>query len=233
MGIETFGPEFLGWFRDATEREWQTHTPRDHFAARVGGLDWQTGTRWRGGMTAAQIDAAEARFGLTFPPDYRLFLETLHTPDPPMVGARFEGSVLVPHSARKFPDWTGDAAPIQAMLAWPIEGLLWSIEAGGSWYRTWGPRSDSKAEREATVRRLAVHSPQLVPVFGHRYIAGSSAGSPVLSIYGADVIVYGPDLRSYLLAELRFIDRATAMRGADHSNPTPFWRDVIDCLEIE
>jgi hypothetical protein len=168
MIIETFGPEFLARFRDATEREWLTHAPRDYFAARVGGLDWQTGTRWRGGMTAAQIDAAQARFGLTFPPDYRLFLETLHTPDPPMVGAQFEGSVLVPHSAREFPDWTGDPAPVEAMLAWPIEVLLWSIEADGGWYRTWGPRPSTKAERDAAVRQLAADGPQLVPVFGRR-----------------------------------------------------------------
>ena len=234
MAPESFGREFLEWFRDATETEWRTHAPRDHFAASVGGLDWQEGTRWRGGMTSEQIRAAESRFGLTFPPDYRLFLETLHTPDPPMVGARFEGSQLVPHSERQFPDWTGDPGAIEARMAWPLEGLLWSIEADESWYRTWGPRPDTKAEREAVVRQLAAAGPQLIPVFAHRCLVGSeTAGSPVLSLYGSDVIFYGPDLRSYLLVEFHFLDRETAFAGAGALEPIPFWQDVIDCLETE
>ncbi|HEX7591728.1 MAG TPA: hypothetical protein VF375_07240 [Candidatus Limnocylindrales bacterium] len=186
-------------------------------------------------MTPEQIRAAESRFGLTFPPDYRLFLETLHTPDPPMVGARFEGSELVPHSEWEFPDWTGDPAPIEARMAWPVEGLLWSIEADGSWYRTWGPRPSTKAEREAVVRRLAAAGPPLIPVFAHRCLVGSeNAGNPVLSLYGSDLIVYGPDLRSYLLVEFNFLDWETAHAGAAGSpKPIPFWQDVIDCLEIE
>jgi hypothetical protein len=46
------------------------------------GLGWQPGTRWRGGMTEAEVAQVEDRYGLTFPSDYRLFLQTLHTTDP-------------------------------------------------------------------------------------------------------------------------------------------------------
>src|SRR5258706_5463257 len=89
------GPELPAWLRSVTETRWATHIPRDFQAAGVGGLDWAPGTKWRGGLTEAQVDEAQDRFGLIFPPDYRRFLRTLHTTDPEMVGAFFEGSNLV------------------------------------------------------------------------------------------------------------------------------------------
>jgi hypothetical protein len=203
-----------------------------HFVAagKAGGLDWQTGTKWRGGMTPGEISQAEARFGLRFPPDYRLFLETLHTPDPPLVGASYQASRIVPHTGREFPDWTGDPAPIIDRLAWPLDGLL----ASDPWYPTWGPSPETKAEREGVIHDLVAAGPQLVPVFGHRYLVGppERAGNPVISIYGADVIVYAWDLRSYLLSEFSFVPRGDQVLG----RPTapewiPFWQDVIDCLD--
>lgn len=225
--------DFLEWLRRATETTWRSHVPRDFKAAGVGGLDWQTGTRWRGGMTDAEIGEAEDRYGLRFPPDYRLLLATLHTPDPPMVGARFVGTELVPSYGRLFHDWTGDPEPIQSAIAWPLDALLWSIEHDESWHPSWGPRPRGKRQREALLRQSVEAGPQLVPVLGHRYLVGppDRIGNPVLSIYGADVIVYGSDLRSYLLAELD-LDPLASSDGGDEepADGIPFWQDVIDGL---
>jgi hypothetical protein len=44
--------------------------------------------------------------------------------------------------------------------------------------------------------------PQLIPIYAHRYVIGDDS-QWVLSIVGGDAIVYGADLRGYLLAELR------------------------------
>jgi hypothetical protein len=44
-------------------------------------------------------------------------------------------------------------------------------------------------------------SPQLIPIFGHRYVVADDS-QWVLSIVGSDAIVYGEDLRDYLLIEL-------------------------------
>lgn len=227
--------DFLEWLKAETEGSWRHHAPRRISAGEAGGVDWQTGTRWGGGMTDSEMRAAETRYGLAFPPDYRLFLATLHTPDPPMVGAFYSGpnGELAAAERRQMPDWTGDSESIEAMLGWPLEGLLWSIEQEDGWHPRWGPRPRGRRQREARVRRLAADGAQLIPIFGHRYLAGPGdrSDNPVLSIYGADVIVYGANLRSYLPGDLGVRIRG---RGEPASLsticPIPFWQDVIDGL---
>lgn len=44
-------------------------------------------------------------------------------------------------------------------------------------------------------------SPALIPIFGHRYVVADDSRCG-LSIVGDDAIVYGEDLRAYLLGEL-------------------------------
>jgi hypothetical protein len=40
----------------------------------------------------------------------------------------------------------------------------------------------------------------MIPVYGHRYLPAGSGGfgHPVLSIYQADIIIYGTDLAAYI-----------------------------------
>ena len=48
-----FDRAFLRWFQERTEETWQkyqTRTFESFVAARVGGSDWQQGTRWLGGL---------------------------------------------------------------------------------------------------------------------------------------------------------------------------------------
>ncbi len=219
----TFGPEFLEWFREATEERWRTPIPR---------TAWQVGTRWRSGLKDAQIDAAEKRFGLQFPPDYRLFLATLNTPDRPMVGVHYEDVIgshkLIPCVYDGHPDWTGDPEPIERALAWPIEGLLWSIEADDSWHPRWGPRPETQDDRGTFVRSLAQSGPQLIPVGGNCYLAGPGdrSGNPVMSMHTADVIGYGRDLRLYLLITHKLMPWSN--ESTDSDEPIPFWEEVID-----
>ncbi|MFD7667426.1 hypothetical protein [Streptomyces sp. NPDC059788] len=51
--------------------------------------------------------------------------------------------------------------------------------------------------------------PQLVPVYGHRYLPGTAgeSGHPVLSVHQADIIIYGNDLADYVRHE--FTGRAS------------------------
>lgn len=233
MDDVNFDSSFLEHLRSDTEERWVHYVPRDFHAARIGGLDWRPGTRWRGGMTEDQIAAVEHRYSLRFPPDYRLFLATLHTPDPPMVGAAFIGNRLVDRDGRAFVDWTADPADIERRLRWPLGGVLWSIEADNSWHPNWGPRPGTRTRREMVVKGLATKSPQLIPVAWHQYLAGSpeSTGNPVLSIYGADVILFASDLREYLQKVLDLPrDIKAAMDTQDSDVRVPFWTDVMDGL---
>jgi hypothetical protein len=79
-----FGEAFLDWFRERTEATWSTYpTPTvEGFAKRrLLGCDWQTGTRWLGGLSEEQLAEVERTWALRFPPDYRLFLHRLHAVD--------------------------------------------------------------------------------------------------------------------------------------------------------
>lgn len=224
------GPDFPEWLRTVTETRWKTHIPRDFQAAGVGGLDWARGTKWRGGMTEAQVDDAQRRFGLVFPPDYRRFLTTLHTTDPEMVGAFYEGSTLVAKTGRSLQDWLGDAGPIDKALAWPVDSLLGSIEADSPrWHPNWGERPATKRGRVEVIRGLAASGPPLIPVFGHQYLLGEplAEGNPVLSMYGADIIVYADDLESYLASVLAG-QPARVSESSLSLETLGFWRDVIE-----
>lgn len=81
-----YGVDFLDWLRRVTERTWAglDDPPEDVF-----NRYWRRGTRWTGGLTKEAIAEVEERFGVWFPPDYRLLLQTLHSTAPWMRGGRY------------------------------------------------------------------------------------------------------------------------------------------------
>jgi hypothetical protein len=180
--------DFFTWFGEKTERAWG-------------------GTRWKA-LTASEINAAEAKWNIEFPPDYRAFLEALGATDRPMQGANYSGpppdNGLQPYESPGFYDWRADHTAIQEALDWPLEGLHFDVENNDLWMDSWGSRPDLKSERETVLSELARAAPPLIPVYGHRYLLGHpiQAGNPVLSVYQADIIVYGDDLRQYLMNEM-------------------------------
>lgn len=112
-------------------------------------------------------------------------------------------SRLVPDEAPAFRNWLSDTDNIQHALDWLAEGLEFDIEYADLWRPGWGPRPATLDARKARLRQLVAHAPRMIPVFGHRYLLAEPcrASNPVFSIYQSDIIVYGPDLRTYLLVE--------------------------------
>jgi len=218
---------FLGWLREVTERRW-----RDAAVPGPDGLAWVPGTCWRGGISASDLEIAEAQFELRFPVALRLFLAELHTPDPPLVGSAYGGRGVVRLQARVFPDWTGPVLPLVDAVSAPIESLVRAVE-DGRWHPAWGDRPADRGRRGTTVRRLAGAGPRLIPVARGRWLAAApgAADGPVLAAHGANVRVVAPDLRAALLAELGLEDPDTAgVRPPAGHAPVPFWKDVIDGL---
>jgi hypothetical protein len=65
-----FDEAFLRWFRERTEETWrryQTRTFEEFVASRVGGHDWQQGTRWLGGLSEQEIATIEQHYHVRFP----------------------------------------------------------------------------------------------------------------------------------------------------------------------
>ncbi len=134
---------------------------------------------WTGGYTAAELERAQERFSLTFPPD---LIELLRDRRP--VGG---------------PDWNSEEK-VRPLLAWPFEGLLFDVEENGLWWTEWGDRPGTAEERAEALRGVVGRAPKLIPIFGHRYLPATPirAGNPVFSVYQSDVIHYGADLDDYI-----------------------------------
>jgi hypothetical protein len=153
------------------------------------------GFTWTGGYREADLLAIEAHEGLPFPPDYRLFLATLgaSTGEP------------------RFYDWRTDLEAIHAARSAVVDGILHDVD-NGIWLSAWGPRPTTIDQRRRTIAANIQAAPRLLPIVGHRYLVAEPCrpGNPVLSIVGTDAIVYGADLRAFLLAELRLGSEALA-----------------------
>ncbi|MBB5871838.1 hypothetical protein F4553_005217 [Allocatelliglobosispora scoriae] len=154
------------------------------------------------GLTEVELDAIEARYGFVFATDHRAMLRA-----------------GLPHG-RGWPDWRdGDPDELADRLRRPVEGVLFDVEEDIFWHPTWGDRPTLTADAVRVARRELASAPQLVPVYGHRYLPGvaGSSGHPVISVMQTDVIVYAQDLGAYLRGE----------RSGDARVTAAFWRDLI------
>jgi hypothetical protein len=235
---------FLHWFRERTEAAWADF-PAKSFAdfeeEGVGGQSWRRGTKWQAGLEAAEIDALERQWNLKFPEDYRRFLAILNAPDQGMYSVGWSDDppygMEEDEDGPSFYDWRGDKAFLDDALGWPLEGLLFDVENNSLWPDSWG-KKPQETEIEDTLSGLVSTAPKLLPIIGHRYLLGDPVkdGNPVLSVWQSDIIVYGSDLRHYLMLEFSgFLGIAhddlpelcTAAVTADDIAAIPFWGELM------
>ncbi|MFI8425857.1 hypothetical protein [Streptomyces sp. NPDC085479] len=190
------------------------------------------------GLTEQELDAVEARYGFTFSADHRVFL-----------------TAGLPRGSSSWPDWRdGDPEDLAGRLAWPVDGVLFDVERNGFWHPAWPSRPAEKSEALRVARTELESVPQLVPVYGHRYLPGTAGehGHPVLSVYQTDIILYGNDLTDYIHHEFAgrssgLLARATVDfwsyfvgpgPGIDVTAPTPFppyattAQEAVDCIRM-
>ncbi len=185
-----FDADFLAWLRETTEAAWQqVEEPSldDFRAAGFIGATWRRGTHWTGPLGDERMAQVEGRFGVHFRAGHRLFLQTLHGTTPWRRGADYSTGDLALSEAPGFYDWLRDEERIRAALSMVADTSVFAEELdlhhGGRRWLEGGPR------------------PQLLPIFGHRYVVDDDS-QWVLSIVDSDAIVYGENLRDYLLIEL-------------------------------
>jgi hypothetical protein len=165
------------------------------------------GRRLGPGYSRSQLDEAQERYRLRFPPD-------------------LVGSLRRQRPVRGY-DWHLEDPRIRKMLQWPFEALHFDIEHG-LWWPDWGARPGTPSEREEVLRYELGRVSQLIPLIGHRFLPESphAASNPVFSMHGFDTIVYGADLEDYFRVELSSPSlRSRPKRPARH---IPFWSDIAE-----
>lgn len=160
--------------------------------------------QWLKGYTQAELDSAQRRFDLQFPPDLIALLKEKR----PANGH----------------DWTNDA-DIRRALAWPFEGLLFDVEQNHLWWR--GTRPTKVDARKEILRSVVSRAPKLIPLIGHRYLPEEprEQGNPVFSVYQADVIYYGANLTDYFEREFLGFNHRPWSQPTKH---IPFWSDLVE-----
>ncbi len=159
------------------------------------------------GLTDREVESAQDRYGFTFVPEHREFLQH---------------RLPVGHG---WPDWRGMPPAVRERLDWPVEGVLFDV-AHGFWHRSWGPRPESAAEAADAARAHLADVPKLVPVYSHRYVPAAPVHGrpPVFSVHQTDVIHYGANLDDYL--EHEFLGTLDPLLVPD--TRIRFWDDLVE-----
>lgn len=161
---------------------------------------------WTTGYTQGELDSAQQRFDLQFPPDLV--------------------ALLLDRRPVDAPDWRTDEAAIRSSLNWPLEGLLFDVENNDLWWPEWGDRPATAGARQEVLRAVVARAPKLIPLVSHRYIPATphEAGNPVFSVYQSDVIYYGANLADYF--EREFGDPRRPLGPG--IKRIPFWSELVD-----
>lgn len=149
------------------------------------GYQIQEGTKWNEGLNTDDIKQLEKQFGFQFPTDYNDFLKVMNGFATKNISIDPEGVEDNEYQRRcyKYPD--------------DFDKVNWLIEEVNLYI---------KYAKEALIEQ-GFNDFQIegfVPLYGHRalVVLKDKSLSPVLSIWGNDIIVYGENLMEYWIHEL-------------------------------
>lgn len=175
-------------------------------SARGQGLPPGAAASWGPPYGREELEAAQKRFAIRFPPDL------------------FE--LLLRRRFARSPDWSKDDEAIRHLLESPLEGLLIDVERNGLWPSFWGPRPAALPDRLEKAAKLVAAAPKLIPLGPNRYIPElpHERGNPVFFVFLGDVRYLAADLDDYA-------DRLStgAKRLPPRSRkPIPFWTQLSE-----
>jgi hypothetical protein len=164
------------------------------------------------GFTTAELAAVEDQAGVRFPPDLgELLRETVPT-------------------GPQFPEWrTRARESVVRFREQVIDGFRFGVIQNDVWLRAWGERPDDSDVGEV-IAQLVRDAPALIPVYGHRAIPSEppEAGNPVFSIVQTDVMIFGSNLREYLINEFKPRSPGGAVARSVEVRTIRFWDSLLD-----
>jgi hypothetical protein len=164
--------------------------------------------RVESGLSEGELTAAEESFGFRFPPDLRELL------------AR-----MIP-VGEEFPDWRNHSRELLDWLDEPIEAICDDVEDEAFWHAGWGERPADVDDAIEEARSLLTRQPQLIPIFGHRFLPATPVeeGNPVFSVTGSDVRLCAVSLRELFREEFG----ARLDRREETGRRIAFWSELAE-----
>jgi hypothetical protein len=166
------------------------------------------------GYTQTELDGAQAKWSLRFPPDLIAILR--------------ERRGVIENEASF--DWIKSPdSVIRDSLDWPLESFWFDVQHNNAWWPDWGEKPTKPKQQYEKLGTIFAEAPKLIPVFGHRYIPEEpiEAGNPVFSVYQMDVIIYGANLEDYIYRETESHANRTA-RPWPPIKPIRFWTRAVE-----
>ena len=169
------------------------------------------------GLTNSEVKEIETLFGIHFPPDLKLFLQT-----------------ALPIS-KSFPNWRlaltndGEKEDILRLLNSPLTGMLFDIDNNSFWVKDWGAKPESQEEKHRIAEKNYLLYPKLIPIYSHRFIPSRplEVDNPIISVHQMDIIYYGYDLLSYFEDEFE-IKLPEISKAPTQPKKIEFWDLVIE-----
>jgi hypothetical protein len=197
--------EFLHWVKETTETFWNKEPVTQEEG--LSPEEWVEGAKWLG-LEEEEIDAIEDKYQIKFTQEHRAFLNILHTIDrKEPIECYDDNSELYYIEKSFFHNWKTDDEELNYCFNWPSETILTDVLGVNKiWLKSWGKvRPKSDVTKKEIFSNWLKQAPKLIPIFGHRFVVStpSDCDNPILSVYGSDVIVYGWNMRHYLLSELK------------------------------
>jgi hypothetical protein len=158
-----------------------------HLYSNIYGFQIQPNTKFTNGISRKEIDELQLLFGFDFPWDYKEMLLVFSNLDTPTISINPEDESVIKYSEDNFfyqypEDFEKSRWIINEINENKSEAELVLTEAG--------------FDISKIVGYIPLHNHRVLVVFENKYL------SPVISAWGADIIVYGNNLNEYLMNEL-------------------------------
>ena len=168
-------------FKTLTERKFEFATIEKSW-----GFQIQKNTKWNNGLTDIEIVKLEQHFGFDFPHDYKEMLKVINGFETLQISIDPDGKSEPKYDRRcyKYPN--------------DLEKTKWLIDEVNRYIEFANEVLDEFGFDSSQVEGF-------IPLYGHRalVVLKDKNQSPVLSIWGNDIIIYGESLTQYWVHEFK------------------------------
>lgn len=149
------------------------------------GFEIQKNTKWNKGLSEKEIIVLENTFGFKFPHDYYEMLQVINGHDLPQIYIDPDGEEPTTYS-RSCYQYPND-----------IEEVAWLVNQAKTYTKELKRCLDKGGFDSSTLQGV-------IPLYSHRalVVLEDKSKSPVVSIFGNDIIIYGATLLEYWKKEL-------------------------------